>query len=93
MTESSVSLEDIIRSAAADLPPRKRALILTEMLVELNSARGLELLSQARAAISLRMQEIINDHGFSLISDDERAVIPDETEMTFLGRFDGAPNV
>lgn len=61
MPEPRVSLEDIIRSAAADLPPRKRTIVLTELLVELDSARGLELLSQARSAISLRMQELINE--------------------------------
>ncbi len=64
MPEPRVSLEDIIRSAAGDLPPKKRALILTEILTELDSARGLELLSDARAAISLRMQEMIDERAF-----------------------------
>lgn len=41
-----------------------RAQVLTELLVELDSVRGLELLSAARAAISLRMQELIDERGF-----------------------------
>lgn len=61
MPEPRVSLEDIIRSAAADLPPHKRALVLTEVLIELGGARGLELLSQARTSINLRMQELIDE--------------------------------
>ena len=68
MPEPRVSLEDIIRSAAADLPPYKRAIVLTDVLIELDGARGIELLSKARAAISLRMQELIDERvGASVI--------------------------
>lgn len=61
MPEPRVSLEDCIRAAAADLSPAKRAVVLTEILVELDGARGLELLSKARTAINLRMQELIDE--------------------------------
>ena len=71
MPEPRVSLEDIIRSAAADLPPHKRTIVLTELLVDLDSARGLELLSQARSAISLRMQELIDERVGELLPEPE----------------------
>ena len=74
MPEPRVSLEDIIRSAAADLPPHKRTIVLTELLVDLDSARGLELLSQARSAISLRMQELIDERVGATLRDDEAGV-------------------
>lgn len=61
MPEPHVRLEQIIRNAAGDLPSKLRVQLLTEILIELDSARAIDLLSAARAAISLRMQELIEE--------------------------------
>lgn len=55
-----IDLREIARAVLNDLPQADRVALMTEMLVELHGNRGLELLSKARAAISLRMQEIID---------------------------------
>lgn len=60
MPEDRFDLREIARSVLADLPEAQRAALMTELLVEMDGNRGLELLSTARAAISLRMQEIID---------------------------------
>lgn len=59
--ECQVKPEQIIRKAAGDLPSKLRVQLLTEILIELDSARAIDLLSAARAAISLRMQELIEE--------------------------------
>lgn len=60
MPEDRFDLCEIARAVLNDLPEDQRAALMTELLVELGGARGLELLSEARTAIKLRMQEIID---------------------------------
>ena len=55
-----IDLREIARAVLNDLPQADRVQLMTEMLVSLDGDRGLELLSKTRAAVSLRMQEIID---------------------------------
>lgn len=61
MPEDRFDLREIARAVLNDLPQDQRLALMTDMMVEAGGARGLEQLSKARAAISLRMQEMIDD--------------------------------
>lgn len=61
MPNSRFDLAEIARSALNDMPEGKRAAFLAEMLTELRGPQAIDLLSKARAAISQRMQELIDE--------------------------------
>lgn len=61
MAERPSRFEEIIRLAASEVPPLPRAVLLTDLLAELDGPRGIELLSQARQVISLRIQVLIEE--------------------------------
>ena len=61
MPNSRFDLAEIARSALSDMPEASRAALLAEILTELRGPQALDHLSKARAAISLRMQELIDD--------------------------------
>lgn len=61
MPNSRFDLAEIARSALNDMPDSKRAAFLAEILTELRGPQAIEHLSQARAAVSLRMQELIDE--------------------------------
>ncbi len=52
---------ELARSALNDMPDGARAAFLAEMLTELRGPQAIEQLSKARAAVSLRMQELIDE--------------------------------
>lgn len=60
MPEATYDLREIARSALGDMPEGKRAAFLAEMLTEIRGPQALDHLSKARAAVSLRMQELID---------------------------------
>ncbi|MFV0410806.1 MAG: hypothetical protein ACK5LJ_14270 [Paracoccus sp. (in: a-proteobacteria)] len=60
MSEPRVCLEEIIRSAAANLPEWKRASVLIQLMVEMSSV---EALGYARLSIKRRMEELIDGFG------------------------------
>lgn len=61
MPNSRFDLAEIARSALSDMPEASRAALLAEILTELRGPQALDHLSKARAAISLRMQELIDE--------------------------------
>lgn len=60
MPEAIYDLREIARSALGDMPEGKRAAFLAEMLTEIRGPDALDHLSKVRAAVSLRMQELID---------------------------------
>ena len=60
MPNSRFGPAELARSALNDMPDGARAAFLAEMLTELRGPRAIEQLSKARAAVSLRMQELID---------------------------------
>lgn len=60
MASPLIDLREIARAVLNDLPQADRVQLMTEMLMELDDNRGLEQLSKARAAISLRIGEMID---------------------------------
>lgn len=61
MPEDRFDLRELARSALADMPEPARAAFMAYILIELRGPQALELLSQVRTAINLRMQELINE--------------------------------
>lgn len=61
MPQSRFDLAEIARSALNDMPDPARAAFLAEILIELRGPRAIDLLSKVRAAVSLRMQELIDE--------------------------------
>lgn len=61
MNGDRLDLRDLARGVLNDLPDLDRATLMAEMLTEMRGPRALELLSQVRASVSLRMQEIIDE--------------------------------
>ncbi|MFT4013004.1 MAG: hypothetical protein QM682_06300 [Paracoccus sp. (in: a-proteobacteria)] len=61
MPHSRFDLAEIARSALNDMPEGKRAAFMTEILTELRGPHARDHLSNVRAAVSLRMQEIIDE--------------------------------
>ncbi|QFQ88235.1 hypothetical protein F8A10_12005 [Paracoccus kondratievae] len=61
MPEAAYDLREIARSALNDMLEDKRAAFLAEMLTELRGPQAIEHLSTVRAAVSLRMQELIDE--------------------------------
>lgn len=62
MPENRFDLREIARSALGDMPEGKRAAFLAEILTEMRGPHALDHLSKVRAAVSLRMQEMINEN-------------------------------
>lgn len=61
MPEDRFDLREIARSALGDMPEGKRAAFLAEMLIELRGPHALDHLSKVRAAVGLRIQELIDE--------------------------------
>lgn len=61
MPQPRFDLAEIARSALNDMPDPARAAFLAEILIELRGPRAIDLLSKVRAAVSLRMQELIDE--------------------------------
>lgn len=53
---------EIARSALGELGPKRRVALMAELLCEMHGLEAVELLSKVRAAVSLRMQELIDLH-------------------------------
>ncbi|WP_353429454.1 hypothetical protein [Paracoccus denitrificans] len=61
MPEDRFDLREIARSALGDMPEGKRAAFLAELLTELRGPQAIDHLSKVRLAVSLRMQELIDE--------------------------------
>lgn len=61
MPNSRFDLAELARSVLNDMPEGERAAFLAEMLTELRGPQAIEQLSKARATVSLRMQELIDE--------------------------------
>lgn len=61
MPNSRFDHAELARAALNDMPDGARAAFLAEMLTELRGPQAIEQLSKARAAVSLRMQELIDE--------------------------------
>lgn len=61
MLEKSYDLREIARSALNEMPDRARVPFLAEMLCQVDGPAALSLLAQARNAISLHMQGLIDE--------------------------------
>ncbi|MFI0477434.1 hypothetical protein [Paracoccus jiaweipingae] len=75
MSEAKYDLREIARAALGEMPEAKRGPFLTALLCEMDGPRGLELLTRARAAITFRAQELIDEQypGMGLTA------VPDQT--------------
>lgn len=66
------------RSALRDLPEGQRAALMAEMLAEMAGPHALDHLSKVRLAVSLRMQEMIDEkfplHEMAAVYGDQDAV-------------------
>lgn len=61
MPHSRFDHAEIARSALNDMPEGARAAAMAEMLTELRGPQAIDHLSKVRAAVSLRMQELIDE--------------------------------
>ena len=61
MPNSRFDLSELARAALNDMPEGPRAAFMAEMLAELRGPQAVEHLSKVRAAISLRVQELIDE--------------------------------
>ncbi|RJE87106.1 hypothetical protein [Paracoccus onubensis] len=61
MPEKRYDLREIARAALGDMPPKVRADLLTEMLVEINGDDALHLMAHARNIVTLRIEQLIDE--------------------------------